>query len=41
VTGARMERKQTAGRGLIGLLHRNRRALRDALVLIGLNRTAV
>jgi hypothetical protein len=36
-----MERVQTAGRGITGLLHRNRRALRDALILIGLLRAFV
>lgn len=39
VTG--MQRAQTTGRGLLALLHRNRRALRDALILIGLLRAAV
>ena len=41
VTVAAMERVQTAGRGAFELLHRNRRALRDALILIGLIRTVV
>jgi hypothetical protein len=41
VTVTAMERVQTVGRGLIDLLHRNRRALRDALILIGLIRAAV
>lgn len=35
-----MERVQSAGRGVTALLHRNRRALRDALILIGLLRAA-
>jgi glycosyl transferase family 87 len=38
---AGMEPKPTAGRPLFALLHRNRRALRDALILIGLVRAAV
>ena len=36
-----MERVQTLGRSIYQLLHRNRRALRDALILIGLIRAAV
>src|SRR5687768_1759931 len=36
-----MERIRAAGRTAIELLHRNRRALRDALILIGLIRAAV
>jgi hypothetical protein len=41
VTVTAMERFQTTGRGVMKLLHRNRRALRDALILIGLFRAAV
>jgi hypothetical protein len=36
-----MERLQTASKGVLDLLDRNRRALRDALILIGLIRAAV
>jgi hypothetical protein len=36
-----MERLQTASNGVLELLDRNRRALRDALILIGLIRAAV
>lgn len=36
-----MERFQTTGRSIVELLRRNRRALRDALILIGLIRAAV
>lgn len=36
-----IEHVRSAGRSLIGLLDRNRRALRDALILIGLLRAAV
>jgi hypothetical protein len=36
-----MERMPTTGKGLLRLLDRNRRALRDALILIGLIRAAV
>ena len=38
---AGMEPKPTAGRAIFALMHRNRRALRDALILIGLVRAAV
>lgn len=41
MTVTAMERIQERGREAMGLLHRNRRALRDALILIGLIRTAV
>ena len=41
VTVAGMERKPTPGRGIFELLYRNRRALRDALILIGLIRAVV
>ena len=41
MTVTAMERVQSTGRGLMGLVHRNRRALRDALILIGLFRAAV
>ena len=41
MTVAGMERKPTTGRALFALVHRNRRALRDALILIGLIRAAV
>lgn len=41
MTVTAMERFQTTGRSVMELLHRNRRALRDALILIGLIRAAV
>jgi hypothetical protein len=41
VTVAGMERKETPRTGIFALLYRNRRALRDALILIGLIRAAV
>jgi Glycosyltransferase family 87 len=41
VTVTAMERLEATGRGVSALLHRNRRALRDALILIGLIRAAV
>jgi hypothetical protein len=41
MTVTAMERVQTTGKGLKGLVRRNRRALRDALILIGLIRAAV
>lgn len=41
MTATAMERVRSAGRSATGLLLRNRRALRDALILIGLIRAAV
>ena len=41
MTVTAMERVRTAAEGVRKLLHRNRRALRDALILIGLIRAAV
>ena len=41
MTVTAMERVELAGTAVMGLLHRNRRALRDALILIGLIRAAV
>ena len=41
MTVSTMERVQTTGRSFYELLLRNRRALRDALILIGLLRAAV
>ena len=41
MTVAGMESVQTAGSRAFALMHRNRRALRDALILIGLIRAAV